>query len=109
MRGQWGLIIGIIVVLIIAIFSVINVDPVEVNYLFGQSEWPLVLIIIGSVLMGGIIVGSVGMYKIYRLQQEIKRLSSKQGERSQTTVKEKNKNKNRNEDKANDAALSKKK
>ncbi len=74
MRGQWGLITGIIVVLIIAIFAVINVEPVEVNYLFGQNEWPLVLVIIGSVLMGGLIVGSVGIYKIYRLQQEVKKL-----------------------------------
>ncbi|UCZ54362.1 lipopolysaccharide assembly protein LapA domain-containing protein [Bacillus shivajii] len=78
MRGQWGLIIGIIVALVIAIFSVINVEPVEVNYLFGQTEWPLVLIIIGSVLMGGIIVGGVGIYKIYHLQQEIKQLKAKQ-------------------------------
>ncbi|MBU9720686.1 MULTISPECIES: LapA family protein [Bacillaceae] len=75
MRGQWGLIIGIIVVLIIAVFSVVNVDPVEVNYIFGQAEWPLVLVIIFSVLMGGIIVGSVGMYKIYLLQKEIKTLT----------------------------------
>ncbi|CAM3971515.1 LapA family protein [Alkalicoccus chagannorensis] len=74
MRGQWGLIAGLVVILIIAVFAVINVDPVEVNYLFGQSEWPLVLVIIGSVLMGGLIVGFVGIYKIYRLQQENKQL-----------------------------------
>ncbi|PYZ94147.1 hypothetical protein CR194_00990 [Salipaludibacillus keqinensis] len=74
MKGQWGLITGLIIVLVISIFAVINVDPVEVNYLFGQSDWPLVLVIIGSVLMGGLIVGSVGMYKIYRLQQQVKQL-----------------------------------
>lgn len=82
MRGQWGLITGLIIVLVISIFAVINVDPVEVNYLFGQSDWPLVLVIIGSVLMGGFIVGSVGMYKIYRLQQEIKHLKGKLSELS---------------------------
>ncbi|MBU9712514.1 LapA family protein [Evansella tamaricis] len=74
MKGQWGLIFGIVMVLIIAVFSVINVDPVEVNFLFGQAQWPLVIVIIFSVLMGGIIVGSVGMYKIYQLQREIKKL-----------------------------------
>ncbi|ADU29768.1 LapA family protein [Evansella cellulosilytica] len=77
MRGQWTLIVGIIIAIVIATFAVINVDPVEVNYLFGQNEWPLVLVILGSVLMGGIIVGSVGIYKIYRLQMEIKSLKEK--------------------------------
>ncbi|WP_280768607.1 LapA family protein [Salipaludibacillus daqingensis] len=80
MRGQWGLITGLVIVLIISVFAVINVDPVEVNYLFGQNEWPLVLVIIGSVLMGGLIVGSVGMYKIYKLQQQIKQLKNRMPE-----------------------------
>ncbi|WP_096201422.1 LapA family protein [Bacillus sp. FJAT-45350] len=74
MRGQWGLILGIVVALVIAIFAVINVEPVRVNYMFGVSDWPLILVILGSVLMGGIIVGAVGMVKVYQLQQEIKRL-----------------------------------
>lgn len=77
MRGQWGLLTGLVIALVIAVFAVINVDLVEVNYLFGQSDWPLVLVIIGSVLMGGLIVGSVGMYKIFRLQKEIKHLKAK--------------------------------
>ncbi|MCE7793763.1 DUF1049 domain-containing protein [Salipaludibacillus sp. CUR1] len=88
MKGQWGLITGLIFVLIIAIFAVINVDPVEVNYLFGQNEWPLVLIILGSVLMGGLIVGSVGMVKIHRLQQEIKQLKSHSGDAKRKDKKE---------------------
>lgn len=77
MRGQWGLILGIIAALIIATFAVINVEGVQVNYLFGTAEWPLILVIIGSVLMGGIIVGAVGMVKVYQLQQEVKRLKRK--------------------------------
>ncbi|PRO65012.1 LapA family protein [Alkalicoccus urumqiensis] len=76
MKGQWGLITGLVIVLIIAVFAVINVDPVTVNYFFGESEWPLILVILGSVLMGGLIVGFVGMYRIYRLQQEVKQLRS---------------------------------
>ncbi|MFB4163785.1 lipopolysaccharide assembly LapA domain-containing protein [Alteribacillus sp. JSM 102045] len=72
MRGQSVLILGIITALVIAIFAVINVDGVEVNYLFGSAEWPLILVILGSVLMGAIIVGSLGMLRVYRLQQEVK-------------------------------------
>ncbi|MCD8502916.1 MAG: lipopolysaccharide assembly protein LapA domain-containing protein [Bacillaceae bacterium] len=74
MKGQWSLIIGFIVALIIAIFAVINIDPVTVNYMFGTADWPLVLVILGSVVMGGCIVGSVGLYHIYKLNSEMKRL-----------------------------------
>ncbi|MFC5713523.1 lipopolysaccharide assembly LapA domain-containing protein [Thalassorhabdus alkalitolerans] len=79
MKGQYGLIIGLIIALLIAVFAVINVDPVEVNYLFGTADWPLVLIILGSVLMGGLLVGFVGMVKVYRLQQENKQLKQASG------------------------------
>jgi putative membrane protein len=74
MRGQWSLIIGLIVAILIAVFAVINVDAVRVNYLFGHAEWPLILVILGSVLMGAIVAGTVGMLRIYQLQAEIKRL-----------------------------------
>ncbi|MFC0473631.1 lipopolysaccharide assembly LapA domain-containing protein [Halalkalibacter kiskunsagensis] len=74
MRGQWTLILGLIAAVIIAIFAVINVEAIRVNYLFGTAEWPLILVILGSVLMGAIIVGAVGMVKIYQLQAEIKRV-----------------------------------
>ncbi|WP_270179414.1 LapA family protein [Alkalihalobacillus sp. CinArs1] len=74
MKGQWGLVVALIFALIIAVFSVVNVDPVQVNYVFGTSEWPLVLVILGSVLMGAILVLGFGMVKYYKLSREVKRL-----------------------------------
>ncbi|NEU31562.1 DUF1049 domain-containing protein [bacterium LRH843] len=76
MKGQWELILGLVAAIIIAIFAVINVDAVRVNYLFGTAEWPLILVILGSVLMGAIIAGTLGMVRIYRLQGELKRLKN---------------------------------
>ncbi|WP_010531098.1 LapA family protein [Lentibacillus jeotgali] len=70
MRGQTYVILAIIFVLIVAIFAVINVDPVEVNYFFGSGEAPLILVILFSVLMGGIITAAVGLVKMIRLQRE---------------------------------------
>jgi lipopolysaccharide assembly protein A len=102
MKGQWGLIGGLIIILIISVFAVVNVDPVEVNYLFGQSEWPLVLVIIGSALMGGLIVGLVGIYRVFRLQQEVKRLSGKEPEpRAENVEASHKKNEKENPDKNN--------
>ncbi|MCM3654624.1 lipopolysaccharide assembly LapA domain-containing protein [Metabacillus litoralis] len=73
MKRQWNLLLALFVVLIIAVFSVINVDPVTVNYLFGKAEWPLILVIIGSVLLGALLVGLIGMMKIYQLQRALKK------------------------------------
>jgi lipopolysaccharide assembly protein A len=74
-KFQWTMLLGILFALLVAIFAVINVEPVSVNYVFGSSEWPLVLVILVSVLMGGIIIGSVGLVKIYSLQRKVKQLT----------------------------------
>ncbi|TWI56272.1 LapA family protein [Halalkalibacter nanhaiisediminis] len=79
MKGQWGLILGLLAAIIIAIFAVINVDGVRVNYLFGTAEWPLILVILGSVLMGAVIAGALGTVRIYQLRSELKRLKSTNG------------------------------
>ncbi|OMF61807.1 hypothetical protein BK139_05630 [Paenibacillus sp. FSL R5-0490] len=74
MKFQWTLLFGFLFALIVAVFAVINVDNVTVNYVFGESQWPLILVILGSVLMGGLIVGSVGIVRIYSLQRQVKLL-----------------------------------
>ncbi len=74
MKFQWTLLLGIFFALVVSIFAVINVDPVTVNYLFGESDWPLILVILGSVLMGGIIVGSVGLFRLFVVQRKVKSL-----------------------------------
>lgn len=95
MKGQTGLILGLIIVLIIAVFAVINVDPVTVDFGFGEAEWPLVLVILGSVLMGGLIVGFLGIYKVNKLQRENKKLRSNSTDKNADNIKD---TKNENED-----------
>ncbi len=74
MKFQWALLLGFLFALIVAVFAVINVDNVTVNYLFGESQWPLILVIISSVMMGGLIAGSVGIVRMYALQRQVKLL-----------------------------------
>ncbi|GLB58332.1 LapA family protein [Cytobacillus sp. NCCP-133] len=74
MKFQWALLLGFLFALVVAVFAVINVDNVTVNYLFGESEWPLILVILGSVLMGGLIAGSVGIVRMYSLQRQVRLL-----------------------------------
>ncbi|GAA0334288.1 DUF1049 domain-containing protein [Bacillus carboniphilus] len=75
MKQQGMLIASILFALIVAIFAVVNVESVRVNYLFGYAEWPLILIILGSVLMGGLILGTVGFFRYYSLQKKYKLLN----------------------------------
>lgn len=72
MKNQWNLILAFVFALIVAVFAVVNVEPVTVKYVFGIAEWPLILVILGSVLMGGLIVGSVGLFRMFLLQRKLK-------------------------------------
>ncbi|GAB2560402.1 LapA family protein [Gracilibacillus alcaliphilus] len=72
MKGQTYIISAVVFALIIAIFAVINVDAVEVNYLFGTGHAPLILVILFSVLMGALITAAVGLVRLIRVHRELK-------------------------------------
>lgn len=81
MKGQTYIIAALVFALIVATFAVINVESVEVNYLFFQSDSPLILVILVSALLGGLITGGFGIYhligvrkKVRQLEEENKRL-----------------------------------
>ncbi|SDJ88399.1 Uncharacterized integral membrane protein [Paenibacillus sp. OK060] len=74
MKMQWALIAGLVFALLTGIFAVINVDSIQVNLLFNTVQIPLILLILGCTLIGGIIVGSYGIFRQYRLQRENKQL-----------------------------------
>lgn len=75
MKGQTYVIAAIVLTIIIAVFAVINVDQVTVNYLFWSAESPLILVILFSVLMGGLITTIVSTVKFFRMQKEISKLN----------------------------------
>ncbi|MFD2630953.1 lipopolysaccharide assembly LapA domain-containing protein [Oceanobacillus kapialis] len=74
MKGQSYVILAIIFGIIVAVFAVTNVEAVEVSYLFWTAESPLILIILFSVLMGGIITAAVGAVRLFRLQRQVRNL-----------------------------------
>ena len=78
MKGQTSIVLAIVFALIVAVFAVINVDSVPVNFLFVTREAPLILVILISVLMGSIITAAFGAVKIYRLQREIRQLQKRE-------------------------------
>jgi len=77
MKGQGILISAFAFALVIAVFAVINVDQVQVNFLFAKTNTPLILVILVSTLLGGLTVGLFGMLRIYKLQKTVKALEKR--------------------------------
>lgn len=74
MKGQTYVILAIIFTIIISVFAVLNIDQVEVNYLFWSGSSPLIFVILFSVLLGGILTMVVGSRKFFQLKKTIKQL-----------------------------------
>ncbi|OMF22371.1 hypothetical protein BK133_26620 [Paenibacillus sp. FSL H8-0548] len=74
MKGQGILISALVFALLIAIFAVINVEPVHVNFLFTKTTLPLILVILGSTLLGGVTVAMFGMFRQIRFKRTVKAL-----------------------------------
>ena len=74
MKFQWTWVLGILFAIIIAVFSVVNVDSVPINYVFGVAEWPLVLIILSSALLGAAISGILALFRSVVANRRIKEL-----------------------------------
>lgn len=74
MKLQWLILIGLIFAVIIAAFAVVNVDEVPVNYVFGEAEWPLILVILASALLGFLLSGVLAIIRNYQMQRKVKAL-----------------------------------
>lgn len=83
MKNQWTLLIGLVFAIIIAIFAVVNVDQVPVNYIFGEAYWPLILVILGSALIGAVISASFVFFNLFSKTRQIKHLTKDVEQRDQ--------------------------
>ena len=88
MKVQWTLVVGLLFAIIIAIFATANVSKVPVNYVFGEASWPLILVILGSVLVGFIISFCLSAFRMLSNQHQAKAVR-KELESTRTIVNEK--------------------
>lgn len=80
---QWRVIISLLLALLVVIFAVLNIESVPISFGFAKVSLPLVIIIIGSLVIGALItflVSSVNHFSQYRehkkLQQKVTKLQS---------------------------------
>jgi putative membrane protein len=52
MKNQWRLVSALVIVLIIVIFAIMNINPVEVSFGFTTVHWPLILVIVITLILG---------------------------------------------------------
>ncbi|MDV6377192.1 lipopolysaccharide assembly protein LapA domain-containing protein [Sporosarcina sp. GW1-11] len=74
MKFQWTVLLSLVFAVIIAVFAVFNVESVPVNFLFSTEMIPLVLVILGSALLGALVSGLFAIYKSYSGSRRVKDL-----------------------------------
>lgn len=80
MKHHGKLLLGFVLVFVIAIFSVINTEPVTVNFGFKRVQSPLIFTILGSALIGALIVLIAWSTSFWKQRKELKELRYKIGE-----------------------------
>lgn len=76
MKSQWVIVCGLLLALLTAIVAVFNVTSVPLNYIFGEIQVSLIVIMSACILIGGFIVTLFGTYRPYKLQKENGNLES---------------------------------
>ena len=74
MKKQWKVFLGFILVLLIVIFALSNSQEVPVNFLIKKIYSSLVLVIIGSALIGALVVFLTSGATVFQQRKEIKQL-----------------------------------
>ncbi|AMX82453.1 hypothetical protein GS3922_01420 [Geobacillus subterraneus] len=72
MKGQGNVMLALVLALIIALLAVANVENVTIHYLVGETRLPLIIVIFGSAVLGGLVVGMLGWLRLFHLQRQLK-------------------------------------
>lgn len=88
MRKQWNTVLLIVLILLVVLFAVMNVEPVAINFGFSTVSIPLVVVIIGTLLIGVIIAVIWSTSLVLRERNQQKNLQKKMDEFETTAAKE---------------------
>lgn len=84
MKKQWGIVVAIILVLMIALFAVMNVEVVPVNFGFTMVSWPLIMVILGSLFIGALITVLIATNSAFKTKKQIKNYETELSKANQT-------------------------
>ncbi|MBC9824933.1 LapA family protein [Carnobacterium inhibens] len=72
MKKQWGIIVALILIVIVAFFAVLNVESVPVSFGFTEVAWPLIMIILGSLFIGALTTVLISVSTTYKNKKDLK-------------------------------------
>lgn len=75
MKNTTRMFIILILAFIVVLFSVINAQPIDVNFLVTKVSLPLAVVLITAVLVGALIVFIVMVSSIWQKKRQIKELN----------------------------------
>ena len=76
MKRQWSTVLVIALTLLVVIFAVMNVDPVSINFGFTLVSIPLVVVIIGTLLIGMTIVAMWSTTLVFRERRQQQKIQA---------------------------------
>jgi len=56
MKNQWRIVVSILLVIIVAVFALLNRGSVPVSFGFATVRWPLILLLLVSILIGAVLM-----------------------------------------------------
>lgn len=77
MKRQGKVIIAILIVILIAVFSVMNTEAVPVHFGFVTVSWPLVLVLLAAVFLGAILMFLFATIANYQNKKIIKQQNNR--------------------------------
>ena len=80
MKNQWRLVVGIILILVIVIFAILNIEVVPINFGFTQLNSPLIIIIFISLLLGSLLTLLSATGSAAKQKKELKQLKKQLSE-----------------------------
>ncbi|MCH4123193.1 MAG: lipopolysaccharide assembly protein LapA domain-containing protein [Levilactobacillus sp.] len=79
MKNQWRIVISILLVIVVAVFAILNVESVPVSFGFTTVHWPLILILLVSILIGAVLMilfSTINAVQHNRAYKELEQTSS---------------------------------
>lgn len=77
MKRQGKVIIAILIVILIAIFSVMNTEAIPIHFGFATVSWPLVLVLLVAVFLGAILMFLFATISNYQNKKTIRQQESR--------------------------------
>ncbi|WP_367294830.1 lipopolysaccharide assembly protein LapA domain-containing protein [Levilactobacillus yonginensis] len=78
MKNQWRIVLTILLVIVVAVFAILNVESVPVSFGFTTVHWPLILVLLVSILIGAVLMilfSSINAFQHNRAYKELEKTS----------------------------------